>query len=345
MQVVFRPRFLTRVERFDLHDEDSTSRSSQFLVDVLYAQLDPAPFLSLAYGRQSFEWGTAEFANASNRLFHVNAMQKDTLYVVHGKELARVSLFLGRCYSLVGLMEVRDNGDRPFGEPAFDRKGLVKLEYASESGGQRLGLVVGRGAATEPWVGFYTDAEVVDGLSLHVDVALSTASRSWHPVAGADGVRFQRWHSDVPSLEVLGVVGAKYTTLMGLELGLEYVKNTAGYNRDELRLAYRAISTPSAHLRDNAEALSNPGLEVLGRDYLYLVLRWPSAIARWDVNLGAGYLFSLTDHSSRALAYVEASLTDSLVAFTNATFAHGDVDAELAALSSGSVLGGLRLSW
>ena len=344
-QFVFRPRYEGRVEHTEIAGQRTDAWINQWALDALYLQVNPTSVLNVSYGRQGYEWGTAEFINASNRLFHVNALQKNELYVLRGRELGRVGVFLGRQLSVVVLVELRNNGERPFGEDTFDRKGLAKLEYASESGAHRLGLVAGMGQVTVPWVGLYGSTEILDGLELHTDFAVSRGSRSWHPVVGPAGILFQRTLVDERRPEVLGVAGAKFTTLIGLELGLEYVANTAGYDRDELRLAYQSVTVASPQLIANLSALSNPGLEVLGRHYLYATLRWPSAISRWEANLGGGYLLSLTDQSGRANVYIEASLASWLVVFANGIIAHGAPSAELAALSFGSVLVGLRSTW
>lgn len=351
LRLIVRPRFWANLSDSYVRGGYQTSSIGAITVDALYAQIYLHPTLSVAYGRQTFEWGPAQFINASNRLFHINATQRTAVLSVIGKELLRINWSYGTNISAVLVAELRNNGEPIYGPLPFDKKALLKLEYASDSGADYIGVVGGSGTLTPPWLGLYAATELENGFAFYTDTSLAFGSLALHPVRSDDPtapIKFSAINDDPARPIILGILGAKYTMLNGLQFGFEWIINTGGYNHSEMKDAFAAVRIPgssASSLAANQLALANPGLEVLGQQQLYFSLLGPRLNLGWETNFSLGYLQSLADGSGRALLYVDASIGTQTSVFLNVLLAHGPAYAEHAAYSYGNVLAGTRFSF
>jgi len=347
-RLILRPRFWGKVTaRWEGANALAYGNELNLVFNDLYGVFAASPKLTVSYGLQSFQWGPAYFANASNRLFHITDLQRTALYVTQGKNLLKVSYSPSANVSLLTLFELADNGEAPFGQgEAFDRKALAKAEYQSDSGDNSVGLVVGVGQVSRPWLGQYFSYSLWDGLSLYADVSESFGTRAYYPVRSPEGlVQMQQTRVTPNHLSVFGVVGSKYALGSSTELAVEYVLNTAGYTQAELADALRGATEPSPYQAGNFAKLLNPGLELRGKNYLYFAARVTDVLPRVDDNLILRYLLSLTDGSGHLYVYYDYALNDALVLFASATVTHGQKDTELRVPLGVSALLGAKCSW
>ena len=345
-QAIVRPRLrgaVSMASANDLPRRDVTESDAEWT--ELYGTWLASDVVSFTYGLQNFQWGPAELLAPNNRIFHESGLFRDPLYYVRGKHLLRVNLSAGRQWSVVALAELSDNGDAPFraGE-TFARQGLAKVEYTTANGASYGGLTAGATEGTPPWLGAYGSVAINEGLSVYADASLTRGSQAWYPVRLPSGLpAFARSKVADHSTSVLAVVGARYTFARGDDLRVEALFNDAGWTRDDMRLGWDA-----ARLAPSREAFAPylaPGLEYVGRRFLYVSLRNPELPPAKHTQVQTRYLQSLTDDSR--VFFVTASLdaTDAMVLFTSVTVTGGPAVGEFSRLARGSLVLGATYTW
>jgi hypothetical protein len=278
----------------------------------------------------------------SNRIFHETGFARDPLYLVRGKELARVNLSHGSEWSAVFLAEVAPNGDAPFvaGEP-FEPKGQAKLEWAAPSGRGWLGVTAGAGRRTRGFFGEYAAVTVHEGLSVYADAVHQAGTRAWYPVdLGPAGAIF-RQDATSAGLRSLVLGGVRYSFVNGTDVRVEYVFDEAGWTGSELALASRAATASPALV----PAWLAPGFELLGREHLYASVGLPDLPPGKRTKAQLRYLTSLTDHSGAAFATASYDATDSAVVFVSAIWTHGEDHGAVSRLVVAAATAGIVVSW
>lgn len=314
----------------------------------LYASWQADERVAFAYGLQNYQWGPAELASPSNRIFHETGFFRDPLYVVRGKHLARVNLSAGRAWSGVVLVEVRDNGERPFvaGEP-FEPKAEAKLEWSDPGGRGYLAVTGGAGKTSRGFFGEYASLSVGDGFSVYADAVHQVGSRAWIPVEPAPGaVRFEQALAGA-GLRTLALGGVRYTFAGGTDLRLEYLFDEAGWDARRLRLAARAAAVlpgPPPAPGDVGPWL-DPGFELVGRQHAYASLSIPDLPPRDRTAIAVRYLVALEDGSGALFGTASHDATGAVVLFASVTATHGSDHGALARLARASALVGATVSW
>lgn len=300
-----------------------------------------ADWLSFTWGLQNFQWGPAELASPSNRLFHETGLLKDPLYFVPGHHLLRVNASAGKTLSVVLLAELTAPPDTfVFGE-TFGPRGQAKLEWSEEGGRGLIGVTGGIGARQRPFFGEYAQWQVTDGLSVYADASHSTQRHAWYPVLGEAGFSFvHRESTDWKRLYTMAVGGLRYTFESGADVRAEVLLNDAGWTRDEIELA-AAFALAS----EQSGPLFTPGLEYLSRTMVYASLRLPELPPRKHLTLVARYALSCTDLSGAAFLTASLDASDSMVIFVSALATHGPSWAELSRLARASFFLGVVHSW
>lgn len=314
----------------------------------LYASWQADERVAFAYGLQNYQWGPAELASPSNRLFHESGFLRDPLYVVRGRHLARVNLSAGRAWSGVLLVELGDNGERPFvaGEP-FEPKAQAKLEWSDPGGRGYVAVTGGAGKTSRGFFGEYASLSVGDAFSVYADAVHQVGSRAWIPVETAPGVaRFERALADA-GLRTLALGGVRYGFAGGADLRLEYLFDEAGWTPRRLELAERAAAV-LAGAPPAPGAIGpwlDPGYELVGRQHAYASLSVPDLPPGDRTAIAVRYLVALEDGSGALFATASHDATDAVVLFASVTATHGSDHGALARLARASALVGATASW
>jgi hypothetical protein len=342
---VARPRLLLQVQKPQVAGEweAETSDARVEWID-LYASWRAGEHLEVAYGLQNFQWGPAELMSPSNRIFHETGFFRDPLYVVRGRNLARVNLSAGRAWSAVLLAEVADNGEAPFvaGAP-FEPKAEAKLEWSDPGGRGYLAATAGAGRDSRGFFGGCASLALGDALSVYADAVTQMGSRAWYPVDdGAGGARFEHALSGA-GLRTLALGGVRYTFEGGTDLRVEYAFDEAGWTPSQLRLAERAAAAPPAP--GAVEAWLEPGFEAVGRQHVYASLTIPQLWPHDRTSVALRWLQALEDGSAAAFATVSYAAADAVVLFASATGTWGTDHGALSRLARASALAGATVSW
>jgi hypothetical protein len=349
LQVVARPRLLLEAAKTKVGGAwQPVTRDAKVSWLDLYGAWRVNDRLTVAYGRQSFQWGPAELLSPSNRIFHETGFARDPLYVVHGKTLVRVNLSAGQSFSAIVLVETEDDGEEPFRAGAeFEQKAAVKLEWTAESGRGYLGVTGGGGEVGRGYFGEYAAVQLTDGWSLYADAVHTAGSEAWVPVErpGA-GVAFEQ-PGRLRGLRALAVGGTRYTFADGTDFRIEYVFDEAGWDRTRFRLANRAAAAfpPTADQAARVGAWQRPGFELLGRQLGYVSMTFTELPPRKRTKVQLRGMQSLDDGSSAVFLTVSHDATDSTVVFVSATGTEGRTDTALARAVHGSAVAGVVVNW
>ncbi len=347
LQLFARPRLRVQVTKSRAASEwqaEEREASAEWL--ELYGAWRVSDRLALAYGLQNFQWGPAELASPSNRIFHETGFLRDPLYTVRGKHLARVNVSLGSAWSAVVLAEIEPNGAEPFvAREPFEPKAQAKAEWSAPDGGGYLGVTGGAGESSRGWFGEYGAVSLTDGLSIYADAVHQSGSRAWYPVDGAGTVSFRQTGTG-RGLRTLALGGVRYTFAGGADLRLEYVFDEAGWTEAQLALGARAVSFASgAPAPESLAAWLEPGFEIVGRQHAYASLRLPDLPPAKRTSLQLRYLAALEDGSGAAFATASFDATDSLVLFASAMGTHGTYRGALSRLLRATAVAGAVVSW
>jgi hypothetical protein len=357
-QLIVRPRVRGAIS---LSSADGLPRREEREADAewteLYGVWMPGDSVAIAWGLQNFQWGPAEVLAPNNRIFHESGLFRDPLYYVPGKHLLRVNLSAGKQWSVVALAELGATDDAPFraGE-AFTRQVLAKAEYTTASGASYAGFTAGATDGTPPWFGGYGSFAITEGWSVYADTSHTHGSQAWYPVVGrvvppttpasaTPGAvpTFARTRAGDDTWTTLAVFGARYTFARGDDLRVEWLLNGAGWAHDELRLGFEAARV--APTRDAFAPYLAPGLEYIGRRFVYVSLRDPELPPSKRTQVQTRYLHSLTDGSRVLFVTGSYDATDAMVLFTSGTLTGGPAEGEFSRLVRGSVVFGATYTW
>jgi hypothetical protein len=350
LQIIARPRFrleLSKTQANKSWQKEELKVSSRW--NELYGAYQAAPNLGVSYGLQNFQWGEAESLSPSNRIFHETGLTRNSVTEIRGKHLVKVNYSIGQNWSTVGLLETEDNGEEAFqaGEK-FERKLLVKQEYATQSGGAYLGLVFGTAESSRPWFGEYGSLMLGDVVSVYFDASHARGSKALYPTTDSvTGIPqgFTQAKLNETKIYTLAVVGAKASLEKGAEVRTEYIYNQSGYSADELAQGVQLASTPSPLQEAFLAAYAAPGLEVPGKQYAYVSGRMPDLGPGDKIAVSARYLHSLTDQSGSAFMNMDWSTSNEGMFFLGGSFSHGKKDSELNRFLNASMFLGHRQSW
>ncbi len=343
LTAVVRPRLVLDGRRAKTADGWSAERldaKAEWLEAYATWRLDDR--FAVSYGLQNFQWGPAELMSPSNRIFHATGFQRDPLYVIRGRRIARVNLSAGRQWSAVLLAEVAGNGESPFvaGEP-FEPKAQAKVEYSAPSGDLYAAVTAGASSRSRAWFGEYATLPLFAGLAAYADVVHTVGRRAWYPVETPVGTAFAQSGMETRSLRTTALGGLRYSFTSGADTRLEYLFDEAGWREDDLALAARAAAADPILLGPWLD----PGFELLGRHLVYLSLYLPDLPPLDRTTLQARYLLSLTDGSGSVFLTASYEATDAVLAFLSASATHGPADGALSRLSRGTAVLGAAVHW
>jgi hypothetical protein len=344
-QLVLRPRLRGAAAMTQVGSGNAeTERDARFEMTEAYLNWRLADATSVTYGLQNFQWGPAEMMSPTNRVFHEVGVFRDVLYVVRGKHLLRVNVSAGRQWSLVVLGELGATSEPSFrAEAPFRHAGQAKLEYTTQSGQAYVGATAGARGGEPPWAGGYGAVNFASGFSLYADAAMQRGSQAWYPApTGAGSVTLEQTQRTAGT-RVLALAGARYAASAKFDARLEYLRQDAGYTRDQVHAAPLAFAAEPT--MQTADRWLRPGLEFLGRDLIYASVLSRDLPPSNRLDLHVRYIRSLTDGSGAGVVTAMFEAGDAVMVFGTATVSHGQTLAEFTRLAVAGGTVGLIWSW
>lgn len=350
--VNFRPRWINLYSEAHFGEHSIQSHlSSKVSWSEANAKINISDSFFVTYGLQNYQWGPAESASPSNKIFHETISAKDVLFETKGRHLARFNLTQGETLSEVFMMELSDNGDPEFeyGE-SFSHKLLSKTEFNWNGGVDYFGLVIGWRDKSGFWLGEYASYDVLDGLSFFADISHVKGSLSWYPITKSTGtIVLEQSKKDEDRIYTYSVLGAKYAFENGIDIRSEWVFHELGYSKTDLnRLwsAFKADSLPQLLvLADNIKKMDRLGLEFLGQQYYMLSLRATDFLKVKNWLFYFRSMFSAQDGSSSFFLSSENSVGNAGTFFSSLGTTSGVSETDLGGFVSFSVTAGYKHSW
>jgi hypothetical protein len=299
--------------------------------------------MAATVGLQVYQWGPAEFLNTSNPLYHFNTNQKTLVYKEKGQALIRFNYSVDRENSVVAIVEPVSNNQPEWIEgDAFTPKFLIKYERSWRETADYVGVVIGQEEKHNPFVGEYFNYGFAEGFSVYGDAKQAQNFINYVPAASGSFYNMTEVADSKNKWPTLSVLGLRFED--SFDLRAEYVYNGMGYDKAQLK---SAIASAAGFLNpaysQNLKNFLKPGLEILGKNYIYLSYRITEPFNSKELNFYLRYLRSLQDESAQAQAEFEKSLSDQWLVFSNLSVAEGHSDAEFRLLNDWQLLVGLKL--
>jgi hypothetical protein len=343
-QVIVRPRLSSTYKNI-VYGANSTqeqeNKSKADLTDAFYERYWSNSF-STTLGLQVYQWGPAEFINASNPIFHFNSRQRNLFYKEKGQVLLRGNYTFNKENNLVLILQpISNNEPEWIAEAEFSPKGLVKYEKSWSGTANQVGLVAGIEEKNNVFLGQYFNFTFAERFSIYADVKESKNRINFVP--NQVGATTFLDTPDMMPLEwgTLAVAGARWEG--DFDLRLEQIYNGAGFDKSELNQVILSISdaTNPAYLR-NLSRFQRIGLELLGKNYTYFSFRMNEPLKFKDFNIYARYLYSGQDGSSSSQFEADLGFLEAWQVFGNFTFINGNLDTEFRLLNDWQALVGLK---
>ncbi len=308
--------------------------------------------LAFDYGLQNFQWGPAESASPSNRLFRDTVQVKDSLYLVRGEHLVRATFAPSGSWSEVLLLEPTGNGEaEPEANTPWSLKAALKSEFNWAGGADFAGLVGGWRDGEGWYAGEYLNVEVQDGLYAYADAEEQKGNLAWYPVSNpASGLTgFAQSRRFDTRLSPFVVSGLRYAFENGNDWRIEEIHHDAGYTTEELGRALAAygsrVPAQLFALSAQSSAIRYAGLDFPSRDYLYSSIRFPNVLGVRDWNVYGRGLYSLQDHSFEAFASSDNRVGDNGTILSGVSATFGTAGSELKGVVDLGVTVAYRHAW
>lgn len=313
LKLVARPRLVLDHQRIKAGTSTASDSDLFLRWSEGFATWTASDSFSLSYGLQNFQWGPAESASPSNRIFRDTIQVKDSVYVVNGKHLLRASYAPSTAFSEILLLELSGNGD-PEPEPyeRHAKKALLKSELSWKGGSEYAGLVLGWRDRFGAWLGEYLSLEPIEGFSVYADASHQSGSLAYYPTRVGAYTAFTQSKRGETRLYTFAAGGARYAFENGNDWRVEYLFQEAGYGKAQLADSRAALLSRDPLqllvLSSRSAAAYGNGLDFPGRSYLYSSVRFPSSWGIRDWNLYARALRSLQDSSTSVLGSSESGV-------------------------------------
>lgn len=329
----FRPRILVSA--------DKNKSTAEVSLPEAFLEGEPTSNLNLAAGLQNFQWGPAEFISPTNPFFHFRRDQRAYNFKEDGRFLLRANWSPATQWSLIGLAEPINNGKSFWTyEKEFKSKGALKVEHRGENALNYFGIVTGVVDDGLPFIGEYFNFEISEGLSFYADARHTQGSAQYEPLLSADGLFDMAYLREEDSMNTLVVSGVRWESR--LDIRLEYVFNSLGFNRDMMGAAFQSVVPQHPRGNQNLKRLLGAGLELYGQQYAYLSVRIPDFLIQ-NNNLALRYLQSMLDQSGSLQLAWDKAIGEAGTLFADVNLTLGGNSQELSALEKAS--GQLGLKW
>ena len=341
-QLVVRPRFLGHQSNIELNNKTEVEAKGQAdLTDAFYENYW-TPKLSTTLGLQVYQWGPAEFLNASNPLYHFNPRQKSAVYKEKGQILLRFNFSPSMQSNYIFMFQPVSNNEAEWiAEDTFTPKFLLKYEKTGKKATNYFGVVAGSEEKNNIFFGEYFNFSFFEGFSLYTDMKHAQNRINFIPeVNGALVNLVPETHSEA-QWPTLAVFGARWEDTY--DVRLEYIYNGMGLSESDLNLAVASVSNfTNPAYPQNLGRFLKPGLELLGQNYLYVSWRVSDPFRLRELNLYFRYICSLQDKSSQMQFEFDRALWESFLLFSNVSFSNGNIDSEFRLLNAWQALIGLK---
>lgn len=318
-QMLVRPRFTYTLQQVEgPQGEKTVDKSDPDLTDAFIENNWSSQF-STTLGLQVYQWGPAEFLNASNPFSHFNPQQKNLLYKEKGKGLIRANYSFNKENSLVVAVEPISNQEPEWiAEDSFVTKAFIKYEKSWSGTLNTIGLTLGQAEKNNPFVGEYFSYYFSEGISIYADAKHQKNHVHFEPI----------WNGVSYDMELKEPLESQWSTLaafgfrfeQSFDLRFEYIYNSVGYDKDQLESALESASNYlSPQYAKNAGRFFKPGLEILGKNYFYTSLRVTDPAWIQDFSFYLRILFSLQDESSQAQLEIEKSFLEAWTVYAGQT--------------------------
>jgi len=326
-RLVMRPRLKWEQTLQDIPDsQDQVVYDFDAYMNEAYFAARYKPNLQFVIGLQSFEWGPAELASPSNPMFRDLGLDRTVFYETRGKSLLRVNYSPSGQTSIILMAEPVENGAKPEAyETEFQRKALMKLEYADATLTDYIGLVLAIFEKDSLQQGIYLNYEIVPGFSTYVDLIARLGSRAYYPTENGD---FAQSRLNSNNRELTSILGLRFVTEDGWDFRLEGFYDDNGWSLDERQLAQGVLSlNPTIQ---NLQIYSNPGsLLAAGQRFAYGSVIIPSFGWNNRLNFSLRSLHSLSDATTKVQMTLDTHFNDNLVGNIGGFGSFGPLDGEL----------------
>lgn len=347
-QFVFRPRFETNGNEIYYNDTNQVVEKVKTKSDLSEGFFDffLSDKLTATLGLQNYQWGPAELLSPSNPIFHLNSDQKSFFFRDKGKVISRLNYNFSEQISFVVMNEFMENKDPNWIiDKTFEKKIIGKLEYRSKINSSRyVGLTGGEQEYQQKFIGSYLNYNFFDMLSIYYDLKYNRGSNAYYPTSSPYGFDVFDYSTSMKDQD-------HYFSIAGFriehdwDLRFEYIYNSAGYDKTTLQRALQSLNLNNPFFINNLIRYSSPGLELVGKNYVYSSLRLPDLGIKKDASLYLRYLHSLQDQSGSAQLSFEKALGDMVVANLEAVFNMGTSGKEFTLIERSITTAGLKLSW
>jgi hypothetical protein len=309
-QAVLRPRLIESYRQVDKATGDETLTKSDPDITDAFVEKNWSGKFSTTVGLQVYQWGPAEFLNSSNPFSHFNPQQKNLLYKEKGRGLIRANYSFNKENNLVAAYEPISNQQGEWiAEDEFVAKGFLKYEKSWSGTLDAVGLSLGQAEKNNFFVGEYFSYHVTEGFSLYADLKQQKDNVNFRPVWNGTSYDMLEDEPHENRWSTLAVAGIRWEQVF--DWRLEYIYNQAGYDADELDAAIQSASNILSPLyAQNAARFYRPGLELLGRNYLYSSFRLTDPAWIQNFSFYLRFLYSFQDESSSVQLEIEKSFFD-----------------------------------
>lgn len=318
---IFRPRLIAYAD----NKQSSTYEVNFNITDAFYEKYI-SDHVFTTVGLQVYQWGPAESINPSNPFFHFNSNQRSLIYKEKGKVLLRLNLNLESQDNFVLIVEPISNNETYWiAEKKFKPQIAGKFDISWPGTRNFLGIVLGIPDNADFFIAEYFQYEFKEGLSVYADAKHSVNTFSYQPKS--EGIFFQMQPmNQTDYMSTLSVVGLRYED--EFDARLEYVYNSAGYEKKKFKNALVAISQVSPYLVENLARFQASGLELLGQNYLYFSIRKTDPFKIKDFSIYFRSMTSLMDHSGVEQFEFDKSVLDWMNVFGQYSAFRGSKDTE-----------------
>ncbi|OFZ31401.1 MAG: hypothetical protein A2622_02105 [Bdellovibrionales bacterium RIFCSPHIGHO2_01_FULL_40_29] len=346
-KIIIRPRWLgyqSISENYATSERHVESKGKIDLTDA-FVETHWTRSFSTTIGLQVYQWGPAELLSPSNPIFHFNSSQRSLFYKEKGKVLIRSNLSLNKFNSIVAFVEPISNNEPEWrAESDFTVKALIKYEKSWDDSSQYWGLVTGLQEESNYFIGEYINLIPLESVSIYLDARHSQEKNNFTPLFNGISYDMMSARTISSNWDSLLISGFRFEGRF--DFRLEYIFNQAGFEQEELINAISAIQNFLSPLyASNLKRFTKPGLELLGRQYLYSSIRITEPFSISETNIYFRWIHSLQDSSSQIQSEGDYSFADSWTGLIGGSYSIGETNSEFKILNNWSLTAGLKASF
>ena len=250
-----------------------------------------------------------------------------------------------KSWNQVFLYEPITNGERPWiAEDTFQAKSLVKTEWTGESGVDSLGFVLGKEERGMGFFGEYFNFSPTEGFSVYLDSKHTENSPAYYPDANLYGTESLLFNPKIRGgWASFGVAGIR-KEWSHLDLRFEYIYNTGGWTTEQFQDAKATLIQKNPDTLKNLARFASPGLELLGRGYGYISMRFFNIGKKDNHSIAFRYLMSEADSSGTLTTTYDWDFNNSINIFAEFAGSFGPDESELNLTQQQSFMVGFRWS-